>query len=99
MPKMKLADRYANACYKYLRNYGRIVYYTYKYDKKPQWSIDGLLHDMEQCLTEIQGIYNGKIPTKWGCKDIESLIEETNRCARKLYDVAQKYRDEHGDTY
>lgn len=96
---MKIADRFADACYKYLKNYGRLIHYTYKYDAEPKWSISGLLHDMEQCLTEIRNIYNGKMPSKWGSKDVEHLIEMTEGAADKLFDIVQLYRSKYGDTY
>lgn len=97
--KHKLSDRYSEACYKYLKAYGRVVHYTHKYDDTPKWNISGLLHDMEQCLTEIQRIYNGDKPLKWGCKTVEEVIQRTENSARKLQAVAQTYRDKFGDIY
>jgi hypothetical protein len=89
---MKLADKYADACYKYPNMYGELCWYTHTYDDEPRWSWDGFYHDVLQSITEIQRIYNGGDCCKWGCSSTEEVINKMEESAGKLFVIIEGYK-------
>ena len=93
----QLGDRFAEASYKYLHMYAELVIHSLKHDGKrkfPRWSPYGLIHDMEQCLTEIQMVYNGENIVKWGCKNTEEVIGQMLSSAQSCLKRLEKLEKE-----
>lgn len=90
------ANRYAEATFKYLRWFGEVLIYTYRHEKEHRTSIESYVHDVMQGLTEIQRVYTGGKPLKWGCKDSEGVIAEMERCAKKLQAVSDEIKTKAG---